>query len=446
MATSWKGKIRIADILRHQSNFRRYIAWKGGRVRRTVIENVRKVLLCRTLALGLHLFRCSECRTVRVVPHSCKSVFCASCGKTRTDQWCRELLTEMLDVRYRHLVFTLPWELRLLIQDNREILMDVLFRAVADSILSLTKGTPLPNSKKSRRWRERCRKIPRFTPGFLAVIHTFGSDLKWNVHFHVVITTGGLHLTTDRWINSPNRYLVPAPLLGMEWKLNVIKGIRQAHRKNPLFCRKLRSDPSRRIDVDLLLGHVSKKRWHILIGPSLQDSEGAVRYACRYSKRPVIAEGRILRYDKGSVTFRFKDYHKGGCRQVKVLPVLVFIDRMAQHIPPRYFHQVRSYGLFAAAVRAKALPKARDILAQRKKRRLPPATWESRRKAAGDTKPLSCPHCGTSMILWSLMFGTAIAMGALLGVKPGEVIPPNLFISPHRLYSSRGVSRIPIKT
>lgn len=439
MATSWNGKIRIFDILKNNNNWRRYIAWKGGTVRHEVFDNMRKVLLCRTLALGVHLFRCTSCDTVRVVPHSCKSVLCASCGKARTDKWCRELLSEMLDVKYRHLVFTLPWEVRLLIQDNREVLMNMLFRRLATVLLSLTKGSPLPISGKARTWRERCRRTARYTPGFIIVIHTFGSDLKWNVHFHVVITAGGVRLDGERWINAPQKYLVPAPMLALEWKLNVINGIREAHRAHPLYCRRLRNDRRRRIDVEKMLGHILKKRWHILIGPSLETCEGAVKYACRYSKRPAIAEGRILNFQKGYVTFRFKDYHKGGVSEAKSLPVLVFIDRLVQHLPPRYFHQVRYYGLFAPSVRAQSLKTARLLLAQRKRRRLRPLTWELRRKAVDDTKPLSCPRCKSPMVYWSLMFGVATTMAMYLGVNAAEPIPSSLFVNQRRIGLCNGI-------
>jgi hypothetical protein len=105
------------------------------------------------------------------------------------------------------------------------------------------------------------------------------------------------------------------------------------------------------------------------------------------------------------------------------LPVLRFIDRMVQHIPPRQFRQVRYYGIFATAVRASSMKAARSLLAQRKKRRSPPATWELRRKAAGDMKPLSCPHCSSDMKPWSLMFGAAITIAMILGVKAAEPIP-----------------------
>ena len=43
----------------------------------------------------------------------------------------------------------MAWELRLLIQDNRKLLLDVLFRAAADAILSLTAAGPLPKGHKS---------------------------------------------------------------------------------------------------------------------------------------------------------------------------------------------------------------------------------------------------------------------------------------------------------
>ncbi|MFR5915651.1 MAG: transposase [Blautia wexlerae] len=33
---------------------------------------------------------------------------------------------------------------------------------------------------------------PKFTPGFISVLHTFGRDLKWNPHIHCLISEGGL--------------------------------------------------------------------------------------------------------------------------------------------------------------------------------------------------------------------------------------------------------------
>lgn len=414
-----------------------YVAWKQGRVRRGVFVRVSQMLACRTAKLGVTLYVCPGCEMVRVVPHSCNSVACPSCGMVRTDAWCAGLLSDILDVGYRHLVFTLPWQLRLPIFDNRKTLLDVLFRAASDAIQSLTSGTPAPlgtssqkwlAGRKSHGWRHgRGPRRPLFVPGIIVVLHTFGSDLKWNPHLHVIVTAGGLTCDGGRWVHAPKRYLVPAPLLGTEWKLRVLQGVARAHRRQPLYCRRLRTDRRRRINIPEMLGHIRTLRWHILIGKTLCTAEKAVRYACRYTKRPVVAEGRILSLNaKGWVTFLYKDYHTGGATRTKSYPVLTFLDKVFQHFPDERFRQVRHYGIFSTRCRSTALPTARRLLAQRKKRRPSPTTWEQRRKAAGNGSPLSCPQCGRQMLLWCLLFGSPDALARLLKLGSAkERIPPD---------------------
>jgi hypothetical protein len=425
----WSDPITIAAIFLANNNWKRYLAWKAGEVRLAVIRYVSRRLACRTAKLRVHRLLCEHCGTVKVIPHNCKSVFCSSCGKVRTDQWCKELLSERLDVPYRHLVFTLPWELRLLIQDNRKVLLNVLFKAAAEAVMSLTAEELFPQGRKSQKWLGARRPCKRYRPGLIIVLHTFGGDLKCNPHLHVIVTGGGLSLDGQRWVAAPKRYLVLAPWLDTEWKLYVITGIRAAHPSSPLSRRRLRSDRRRRLNIDTLLGHIRKKRWPILIGPSLKRAEKAVRYACRYTKRPVLAEGRIVKFERGYVTYRFKDYHKGGVQSFKKLPVRVFMDRLLQHLPETHFRQVRHYGLFSNAKRTELLRKARQLLAQRKKRRPTPETWVQRRQAAGDRKPLSCPRCGHLMELWCLVFGKPQLIAQLLGIETEQKIPPNTLLS-----------------
>ena len=77
----WSGPITIAEIFLANNNWKRYLAWKAGEVRLAVIRYVSRMLACRTAKLGVHLLLCTHCDTVKVIPHSCKSVFCSSCGK-----------------------------------------------------------------------------------------------------------------------------------------------------------------------------------------------------------------------------------------------------------------------------------------------------------------------------------------------------------------------------
>jgi hypothetical protein len=67
-----------------------YCTWYKGVIRPTVYENIKKILACRTPQLGYHLYQCPRCSDVRLIPHSCKSRFCSSCGKIATDKWAEE--------------------------------------------------------------------------------------------------------------------------------------------------------------------------------------------------------------------------------------------------------------------------------------------------------------------------------------------------------------------
>ena len=117
--------------------------------------------------------------------------------------------------------------------NSREVqLLNVLFRAAADALMSLTAGEPFPQGRKSQKWLVARPPCKRYRPGLIIVLHTFGSDLKCNPHLHVIVTGGGLSLDSRGWVAAPKRYLVPAPLLGTEWKLNVIKGVRAAHQSS----------------------------------------------------------------------------------------------------------------------------------------------------------------------------------------------------------------------
>jgi hypothetical protein len=71
-----------------------------------------------------------------------------------------------------------------------------------------------------------------------------------------------------------------------------------------------------------------------------------IKYAGRYIRRPPIAEHRITLITDRTVAFWYKD--KKLRRKVEVRCSLEeFVERWAQHIPGRYEHSVRSFGLFA---------------------------------------------------------------------------------------------------
>ena len=108
------------------------------------------------------------------VPFTCKSRFCCSCGTKYTLDRADTIARKSINCPHRHITFTIHHDLWPLFQKDRSLL-NLLFDAVSSTILS---------------WFFEQNHKENFTPGFISTLHTFGRDLKWNPHIHVLITEG----------------------------------------------------------------------------------------------------------------------------------------------------------------------------------------------------------------------------------------------------------------
>lgn len=82
---------------------------------------------------------------------------------------------------------------------------------------------------------------------------------------------------------------------------------------------------------------------------------GTIQYVGRYTKKPVIAETRILDYDGSFVTFFYQD-HRSKLITKNTVPVSEFIRRLIRHIPEKNFRMIRHCGLVANRVSNKFKP------------------------------------------------------------------------------------------
>ncbi|SPY46034.1 Putative transposase [Photobacterium damselae] len=58
--------------------------------------------------------------------------------------------------------------------------------------------------------------------GLFCVVHTFGRQLNWNVHFHLSVTRGGINHKTKRWGN----IYFNAAMVEQHWKQQVVSFLR----------------------------------------------------------------------------------------------------------------------------------------------------------------------------------------------------------------------------
>ena len=381
-------RYHIATIL--AAHWWEFVAQYRRWIRPVVFENVRRVLSCRTAALGCHVYVCCQCGHTEFVPHSCKSRFCPTCGKHATDVWADQVLNRLLDVPYHHLVLSIPWPLRVVMLLNRQAGLNLLFNAATEAIQQWARDV-------------RCMRM-----GLVLVAHTFGSDLKWHPHIHVIVTGGGLSLDGRRWIETDPRFLMPEAGLKKRWKYQVVSRMRAAHRQGlwrfPRSARFLHRYGCFSAMLNRLWGLI----WYAHIGASLLDPRFSVRYIGRYTKRAVLAEYRITFYDRRTVRFAFRDYAAGGRTSFATVNVNAFIGRLIRHIPEKYFPMVRYAGLFCNRWRRRYIAQAQAAMGRGEplSASVPePVPWAQRKTQFTGTNPLLCPCCNVPMVLAVVLFG-----------------------------------------
>ena len=188
--------IKIKDIFLHNNNWFKFFKFYFLFLRGSIVENVVKLLSCRTPLLGYHLYSCPHCSFRKKIPHSCKSRFCPSCGKTGTDNWINKALKTLPNIRYQHITFTMPSEFWDLFRLNRD-LINIIPKLAADTVLSICK---------------KGKKRKHYLPGIFLAIHTFGRRANFNVHIHLSVSFGGFAInkknkTSNKFIHGSRAFL-----------------------------------------------------------------------------------------------------------------------------------------------------------------------------------------------------------------------------------------------
>ena len=81
------------------------------------------------------------------------------------------------------------------------------------------------------------------------------------------------------------------------------------------------------------------------------QGQAALKYLAPYIFRVALSNRRIVKFENGKVTFRFRKSDTGQWRSC-TLDVLEFLRRFLQHVLPKGFVKVRYYGLFAPCKRS----------------------------------------------------------------------------------------------
>jgi hypothetical protein len=316
--------------------------WDRDGTRPAVRWAFANALQCRTPELGAEVYGLDSHELI--INHTCKSRPCSSCGYRATVQWQRERWAALPDALYKRITFTMPDVLWPIFRDNPRLAKAL--SALAAKIIQ---------AQVSARYGLRV--------GVIAILHTFNGKIEFNSHVHIMVTGGG-HGSTGTWV--PSVYCKHEMLMEA-WRKAVIKLLRAALRAGHLHT-KMPLD-----QMEALLTQQEKRWWSIKI-QSFKSKEHFLKCAGRYLRRPPIAQRRITYIGERTVTFWVKD--KKQHRRLYVQCSLEeFIDRWAQHIPERYQHAVRAFGLFAPRALRQTSAAIFTILGQRPRPRPKPRRW-----------------------------------------------------------------------
>lgn len=145
-------------------------------IRPVVHQEVAKFIGCGSKNNGFSFYECDSCGNYLYVPFTCKSRFCPSCGVNSCLRVSDEMPSRCLDTSHRHITFTIPDSLWNFFRQDRSLL-NLLFHSASYTILS---------------WFKQQSKLEQFVPGIITTLHTFGRDLKWNTHIHMLVTEGAM--------------------------------------------------------------------------------------------------------------------------------------------------------------------------------------------------------------------------------------------------------------
>ena len=354
-----------------------YLARYGDQMPSNHKKVMQAIMECRSGSYGTVQYSCEKCHATHELPCACGNRHCPTCQVDKANQWLESQVSKLLPCNYFLLTLTLPEELRQVVRSHQRAAYAAMFSCAYDSLKKLANDKRFVGS-------------PRI--GMLAALHTWGGQLQYHSHLHLIVPGGALAMDGQSWLPSRQDLFVHTKPLARIFRAK----FRDAMEKAGLLQA---IDPS-----------VWRQEW-VVDSQAVGNGQTTVRYLARYVFRVAISNNRIVSWDNHTVTFKYKDTDTGKWRKM-VLTAIEFIRRFLQHVLPSGFMKIRHFG-FLNANSSVPLQKLRelihllhDVIA----RLISPSSGTDVPKK---TK-LVCGECGQL-----LRFSRFFPPGVVMGLPPG---------------------------
>ena len=214
---------------------------------------------------------------------------------------------ELLTVPYFHVVFTLPQELSELAIHNREQIFSLLFKASSETLKALGKDPKYLGAEL----------------GFSSILHTWGQNLMFHPHVHIIVPGGGL--TADgKWRASDKKFFIPVKVMAKLFRGKFLSALKEM--RHELVGAECYTYWQR------LLNTLYDKDWYVYCKRPFKTNNSVLEYLGRYTHRVAISNHRIVDIQGNKVSFKWRDYKDNNKQKVMTLTADEFIRRFLLHI------------------------------------------------------------------------------------------------------------------
>ena len=382
-------RLEVADLVRAAG--RAFLQRSPGWLTAQHVKTLRAIQRCRTAELGGHLDQCTRCGHQAVSYNSCRNRHCPKCQSNARRRWLKARCRELLPTTYTHVVFTLPHALAPLALRNKKVVYDLLFQASAETLLEVARNPQRLGAEI----------------GFFAVLHTWNQKLEHHPHIHCVVPAGGLAPDHSRWIPSPSHFFLPKPVLRTVFRGKFTDALEAAFAQGQLTFRGRIQPLAQPKAFRTLLQQTHRHPWVVHVKPPFGGPEYVLRYLGGYTHRVAISNHRLLAFQDGMVSFRWRDRAHHNKKRLMTLSAEEFLRRFLLHLLPSGFVRIRHFGWLANRRRAKFLPLCFALLAQ-----APPPADTAAPPGSPDPEFWACPVCGGPMVIVERLAATPACIRA----------------------------------
>ena len=335
-------------------------------------KTIKAIKNCKTEKLGAHKYVCDECGYEEIAYNSCRDRHCPNCQTGKKLKWIEARKEEVLNIKYYHIVFTIPSEMYLLALQNQKEMYKLLFKASAETLKELARD----------------EKYLGGEIGFFSILHTWGQNLIYHPHIHCVVTGGGL-TELGKWVEKEEDFFIPVKVMSRKFRGKFLNYVKRSKKLKFFGENKDLENPG---TFNNLKQQMYEKEWVVYCKEPFKNAESVIQYLGRYTHRVAISNERILRVEEDKVTFKWRDYKDENKMKKITITIEEFIRRFLIHILPPRFMKIRYYGIMGNKNKKKKLNKCKILTRTKiyKKKKLP--TLELLKKVLGKDFNL-CPQC-----------------------------------------------------